>query len=233
MIWKADEVEKSFDAAAPRLRSGQASEASAGSRRVLAGVSMEGRAGEWTVIEGPSGVGKTTFLHILAGILRPDRGRVYWDDLAIFDLDSSELDIQRRRRVGLVFQHHHLLPDLSVEENIALPLNLLGDRNASARARELLAILGLADRAADPVTVLSGGERQRVAVARALAHKPDIIIADEPTGELDRETADKVIELLIHASENERAAVVLATHDPSIAAQARKRVEVHEIKLGR
>ena len=173
---------------------------------------MEVGEGEVRVLLGPSGSGKTTLVHLLAGILEPHGGTVYWGDHPISRWPEERRVRLRRRFLGLVFQHHYLLPELSALENAMLPGWLLG-RPDPARARALLDRLGLSGRARFKPEALSGGERQRVAVARALYARPRLLLADEPTGALDPGNARAVLEALLSLAQEEGAAVLLATHD--------------------
>ncbi len=173
---------------------------------------MEVGEGEVRVLLGPSGSGKTTLVHLLAGILEPHGGTVYWGEHPISRWPEERRVRLRRRFLGLVFQHHYLLPELSALENAMLPGWLLG-RPDPARARALLDRLGLSGRARFKPEALSGGERQRVAVARALYARPRLLLADEPTGALDPGNARAVLEALLSLAQEEGAAVLLATHD--------------------
>lgn len=197
-------------------------------RRILDGVSLRVAAGEWVAVTGPSGVGKTTLLHVLAGILPPDSGQVFWDGEDLQAMRESDRDFRRAHSMGLVFQFHNLLPDLTVEENIGLSLRLArhNGRDAGARVAELLAQLGLAEFAGARIDKLSGGERQRVAVARALAHRPKLLLADEPTGNLDDKSAADVLDLFQTAIRQTGVAIVLSTHNPAVAARAGRRLDL-------
>ncbi len=180
--------------------------------RLFSGLDLEVGEGEVRVLLGPSGSGKTTLVHLLAGILEPHGGTVYWGEHPISRWPEERRVRLRRRFLGLVFQHHYLLPELSALENAMLPGWLLG-RPDPARARALLDRLGLSGRARFKPEALSGGERQRVAVARALYARPRLLLADEPTGALDPGNARAVLEALLSLAQEEGAAVLLATHD--------------------
>lgn len=172
---------------------------------------------EVRVLLGPSGSGKTTLVHLLAGILRPQAGQVCWGETPISDLPEGRLAALRRRYLGLVFQHHYLLPELTALENVALP-GLIEGGPDWGRARDLLGRVGLGAAAARVPEALSGGERQRVAVARALYARPLLLLADEPTGALDPANAEKVLGLILDLAREEGAAVLLATHDERLVA---------------
>jgi lipoprotein-releasing system ATP-binding protein len=189
---------------------------------ILRGVDLAVRAGEAWAIQGPSGSGKSTLLHLLAGLDRPTAGRVRWGDLDVAALPERRVARERLLRVGLVFQRHHLLEELSAVENVSLP-GRIGGRVDVARAQALLALVGLAGRADFVPARLSGGERQRVAVARALYAHPSVVLADEPTGNLDRDAAAAVGDALLAAARAEGAAVVIVTHDDRLAARVDRR----------
>ena len=188
---------------------------------LFTGLGFALEAGEAVAIVGPSGCGKSTLLHHLAGLDRPDAGRVLvggrdWESLA-----PEPRARWRGESIGFVFQLHHLLPELTAEENVALPLLLAGsgDREARAAARELLARVGLVRQASSLPRVLSGGERQRVAIARAVVRSPRLLLCDEPTGSLDAAHAADVLELLLGAARERAGAILLVTHDPGVAAR--------------
>jgi lipoprotein-releasing system ATP-binding protein len=189
-----------------------------GPLRVLKGLDFTVRDGEMLAIAGASGVGKSTLLHILGAIDRPSGGKVLYDGLDIFSLPEAELDAFRNRRVGFVFQFHFLLPEFSALENVMMPGLLAGLRRAelSERAKELLSELGLAHRLRHRPGELSGGEQQRVAVARALLMNPQVVLADEPTGNLDTATGSQLLALLRRLNETRGSTFVIATHDERI-----------------
>ena len=196
----------------------------ADTRALFAGANLDVAAGECVAITGESGIGKSTLLNIVAGLDRPDRGSVHLDGVAISQLSDDERTVLRRQAMGFVFQAFHLLPYLTVLENVALPLKLLAwrDREAAVRAQESLEAVGLGDRRASMPAELSGGEQQRVAVARAVVHRPKLILADEPTGNLDQETGARVLEFLSAATRRHGAAVLLVTHSRQAASIANR-----------
>jgi putative ABC transport system ATP-binding protein len=185
----------------------------------LAGVSLAVARGEFVALVGPSGCGKSTLLNLVSGVDRADAGTVLVDGLELGRAGERELVELRRHTLGIVFQAFHLLPNLSAAENVALPLALAGRRD-DARVAELLARVGLAARAGQRAAELSGGEQQRVAVARALVHHPKVVVADEPTGNLDSASGQRVLALLTELVRADGAALLLATHDLDIAAGA-------------
>lgn len=196
----------------------------AGWRTVLQKFELTADAGEVVALMGPSGSGKSTVLNLLAGMLSPEQGRVeiFLDDAAVCltDLGETPLTRFRRRHVGYVFQFFNLVPTLTVEENVLLPLELNGLERLHDEAVARLVGLGLGDRRHDFPSSLSGGERQRTAIARALAHHPKLVLADEPTGNLDAGNAERVVALLIRETRALASTLVMATHSESIAAQA-------------
>jgi putative ABC transport system ATP-binding protein len=191
-------------------------------REVLSGVSLEIRRGEYLAIVGESGVGKSTFLNLVAGLDAPDHGSIILDGTDIASLDDAARTLLRRASIGFVFQAFHLLPHLTVAQNVALPLSLNGMEPAQAQARllEMLAAVGLAAAAGAYPRELSGGEMQRVAIARALVHRPLLLLADEPTGNLDADTAKQVLALLREQVKRESGAGILVTHSALAAASA-------------
>lgn len=201
---------------------------------VLRGVDLRVAPGEVAVVLGPSGSGKSTLLHLLAGLDRPDAGEVWWGDVPLSSLSRSELAALRARNVGLVFQQHYLLEDLTALENVVLPMRIVGAPD-EGRGRELLAAVGLSERAGHLPAQLSGGERQRAAVARALALDPPCLIADEPTGSLDHARALEVFRLLLDLAADAGKAVVVVTHDETLLAESGRggaRVSVYRLSEG-
>ena len=188
---------------------------------VLQGASFTVGVGERVAIVGRSGTGKSTLLHLLGGLDRPDAGDVCIGGKPIYALTPRERSHLRARQIGFVFQSYHLLPEMDVVENVMLPAMAIGENHARARARvlELLAQVGLSDRATHTPLELSGGEQQRVALARALMNAPSLLLADEPTGNLDRDTGAQILELLFGLAQQHRHALVVVTHAPEVAAR--------------
>ncbi|MBN2056927.1 ABC transporter ATP-binding protein [bacterium] len=188
----------------------------------LGGVSFTARPGEFLVVAGPSGSGKSTLLHVIGGMDRPSRGEVEVSGRRLTHLSDRELTLFRRRLVGMVFQFFNLFPTLSARENIMVPLLLdgLAAGRAGRRADDLLELVGLGARAGHLPEELSGGEVQRIAVARALALAPPVLLADEPTGNLDRATGDRLMGLLRRVTIEQGRSLVMVTHDPAMAAAA-------------
>ena len=205
-------------------------------RPVLAvdGVSLDVRAGELLAVRGRSGSGKTTLLNLLAGLDRPDAGQVHLEGAEISALPERELLELRRRRVGIVFQGFGLVPILTAAENVGVPLRLLRTPAAERERRvaELLDAVGLTAQAAQRPDELSGGQQQRVAIARALAAGPGLLIADEPTGQLDSQTGRAVMDLLRGLVHERGLTAVVATHDPALVGLADEVVELHDGRLG-
>jgi len=186
---------------------------------VLRGVGLELSRGEMVAVLGASGVGKTTLLHILGGLDRPDRGDVYFDGQAYSSLSETDLAAFRNRHVGFVFQFHYLMSEFSALENVMMPLLIAGRSSGESadRAELLLSEVGLKDRVTHLPVELSGGEQQRVAVARALAMEPELILADEPSGNLDVETGRRLHELLVELNRTKKTSFVIATHNQPLA----------------
>ena len=195
---------------------------------ILHGVDLQIRAGESFAIVGASGSGKTTLLGLLAGLDVPSGGGIRFDGHALETLDEEARADLRRRLVGFVFQSFHLLPALTAEENVMLPLELEGVRDARSRARTALEAVGLATRRRHYPAQLSGGEQQRVAIARAFVHGPRVLFADEPTGNLDQRTGHHVVDLLFALNRDHQTTLVLVTHDAALAARCQRRIELDE-----
>lgn len=191
----------------------------AGPLTILDDVSLEIRRGEAVAVTGPSGSGKTTLLGLLAGLDLPNRGRIWLDGEEITTLDEDGRAAVRARSVGFVFQAFHLLAGFTALENVMLPLELKGSDAARRQARDTLAAVGLDARLDHYPRQLSGGEQQRVALARAFAARPAILFADEPTGNLDSHTGERVIDLLLDLNREHHTTLVLVTHDPALAAR--------------
>lgn len=199
---------------------------------VLKGVSLSVAPAETVAVTGPSGSGKSTLLAVMAGLERPSHGRVLHRGRPL-PSDEDRLAEWRRTNLGFIFQNFRLVPGLTALENAALPLEIagLGAGEAAERAAELLKSLGLSKRAGHYPHELSGGEQQRVAIARAYAHEPPLILADEPTGSLDRETALRVLDALLEANSRHKAALVVVTHDPGVAGRMSRRVALESGSL--
>jgi putative ABC transport system ATP-binding protein len=195
---------------------------------ILRGVSLRIGAGESFAIVGASGSGKTTLLGLLAGLDTPTSGSVRLDSHALETLDEEARADLRRRLVGFVFQSFHLLPALTAEENVMLPLELEGRADARARAREALEAVGLGARRRHYPAQLSGGEQQRVAIARAFVHAPRVLFADEPTGNLDQRTGAHIADLLFALNRDHHTTLVLVTHDAKLAARCTRRVTLEQ-----
>jgi lipoprotein-releasing system ATP-binding protein len=189
---------------------------------VLKGVWLGVNKAEVVAILGPSGSGKSTLLHLLAGLDKPTKGEIYWENVPVHASDKNKLAALRLQKLGLVFQHHYLLEELTVLENVTLSGRLRGVIDAG-RAKQVLDSVGLSNRQDFLPRKLSGGERQRVAVARALYSKPSLILADEPTGSLDRENAKAVYALLVELAKREGSAVIMVTHDEGLVKDVDKR----------
>ena len=188
---------------------------------ILRGVDFVIPAGQFVAIMGPSGSGKSTLLGLLAGLDTLSEGQVFLDGEEINRLTEDQMALLRARKIGFVFQSYHLVPTLTAEENVLLPLDLAGDGyQGAARARELLESVGLADRLDHYPVQLSGGEQQRVALARAFVSKPPLVMADEPTGNLDSTNGRRVLEMLLDLNRQEKTTLILVTHDRDLTSQA-------------
>ena len=196
----------------------------------LQGVDLQVEDGEFIAIVGASGSGKSTLLHLIGGIDRPTSGRVRISDIEITSLSDDELAELRARKVGFVFQFHNLIPTLTALENVELPMIFTGIKPAERRRRaeELLRSVGLENRLNHTPLQLSGGQQQRVAIARALANKPDVILADEPTGELDSKTGKSVMQTLKNIREEHGTTLVVVTHEREVAAMADRIIRLRD-----
>ncbi|MCS7244218.1 MAG: ABC transporter ATP-binding protein [Candidatus Calescibacterium sp.] len=202
---------------------------------VLNNISLDIFEGDFIVLMGPSGAGKTTLLFIISALEKPSLGSVFWDDVPVDTLTDSEIQRYKLKKIGLVFQNYYLIPSMTALENVCLPILLLNEYSESEamlRAKELLSIVGIEkNRFNDLVSRFSGGQMQRVAIARALANNPDIIVADEPTGNLDTKNSKIIIELLNKINRDLNKTIIIATHDPKIAAFSDKVIFIQDGKI--
>ncbi len=198
---------------------------------VLSDISLEVAARQFLAIAGPSGSGKSTLLGLIAGLDRPTAGRITVGGVEVTRLGEDALARFRLNTIGYIFQSFHLIPTLTALENVAVPLELAGERDALRRARELLAEVGLAERAHHYPAQLSGGEQQRVAVARAVSRRPPVLLADEPTGNLDSATGKQIIDLLLALNRNLGSTLILVTHDAALAAHADRLVLLRDGRI--
>jgi ABC-type lipoprotein export system ATPase subunit len=198
------------------------------SLEVLRGVNLDVARGDFLALRGASGAGKSTLLHLIGGLDSPNAGEIFFAGQNLTKFSERELTHFRNRRVGFVFQAYHLLPDLDALENVCLPARVarISAEHVETRGRELLGRVGLKDRADHKPSELSGGEQQRVAIARALINEPELLLADEPTGNLDSHTGGEIIELLKSLRVEKQMTLVIATHDAKIAAHAQRVVEL-------
>jgi len=196
----------------------------------LRGISFDTAKGEFLVIMGPSGSGKTTLLNLLGAIDKPTSGKISIDGKDITTLSEGELTKLRRHKIGFIFQFYNLIPALTALENVELPMLTAGfsQKDASERASQLLKTVGLVERMGHLPDELSGGEQQRVAIARALANRPTVILADEPTGDLDSKTGMEVVQILYDTSKKESATVIVVTHDPMITEKADRILQMRD-----
>ena len=199
--------------------------------KALDGVNLKIENGTFTAIVGTSGSGKSTLLHMLGGLDRPTEGKVFVDKKDIFSLKEEALTIFRRRKIGFIFQSYNLIPVLNVKENILLPIELDGGRPDEKYIQKIIALLGLEEKLQNLPGSLSGGQQQRVAVARALAGKPAIILADEPTGNLDSRTSQDVMSLLKVTSERFHQTIVMITHNEEIAQTADRIIRIEDGRI--
>ena len=201
--------------------------------QALDDISFSVEKGEFVAVIGASGSGKSTLLHILGGVDRPTEGKVFVNGEDVYEQDEEALAIFRRRQVGLIYQFYNLIPVLTVEENISLPVKLDGKRINRERLAELLKVLGLVKRRKHLPSQLSGGQQQRVSIGRALINAPAIVLADEPTGNLDTKNAQDIMELLKKSNRAYKQTIILITHDREIAMQADRLLEIQDGKLVR
>lgn len=201
--------------------------------KIIENISAQFNRGEVVALIGKSGCGKTTLLNLISGIDRPDGGEIAIGNTLLNDLSDEELTLMRRNSVGLIFQFFNLIPTLSVIENVSLPSELNGsnDNQVKSRAKELLERVGLGDRLNSYPDVLSGGEQQRVAIARALINDPELILADEPTGNLDDDTAKEILELLLTIARDTEKTMIMATHSSDVIKYADKVYSIHNGSL--
>lgn len=205
--------------------------ASTGDVTILRGVSLSLPERQAVAIVGPSGSGKTSLLMICAGLLRPSTGRIVLNGRDITALDEDAMAIVRRDNMGVVFQNFHLIPTMTAFENVSIPLELAGIDDAGDRARKLLSDVGLGHRFDHYPSQLSGGEQQRVAIARALSMKPTLILADEPTGNLDQETGRAIMDILFDRVRAQGATLALITHDPHLAQACDAQIHIQDGKV--
>ena len=194
-------------------------------------VSFSVQKGEFVAIVGQSGSGKSTLLHLLGGVDIPTSGKIYVDNKNIYAKNEEELAIFRRRNVGLIYQFYNLIPILNVYENMVLPLKLDKQKINEDRVKELLDMLGLSNRVKHLPSQLSGGQQQRVAIGRALINAPAIVLADEPTGNLDKKNGQEIVEILKHSNKKYNQTLILITHDENIALQADRIIRIEDGKI--
>lgn len=199
--------------------------------RALDHVSFTVEKGEMVAVIGKSGSGKSTLMHLLGGVDRPDGGKIWVEGQEVYGRTPEEMAIFRRRKVGLIYQFYNLIPVLDVVENITLPLRLDGQRINQEQLDELLRMLGLEERRKHLPGQLSGGQQQRVSIGRALIHAPALLLADEPTGNLDRQNGQEIIELLKESNRKFRQTILLVTHDESIALQMNRVIRLEDGKI--
>jgi len=201
--------------------------------KALDNVSFTVQKGEFIAVVGPSGSGKSTLLHILGGVDRPTSGKVFIENTDIYSLDETRLAVFRRRQIGLIYQFYNLIPVLNVKENIMLPLLLDGRRPDKAQLDELVATLGLSDRLDYLPNQLSGGQQQRVSIGRAIISNPALMLADEPTGNLDSKNSSEIIGLLRLLNQKRKQTLIVITHDERIALQADRIIAIEDGRITR
>ncbi len=204
------------------------------SLEVLRGVNLTVSKGDFLALRGASGAGKSTLLHLLGGLDSPNTGEIWFGGHNLAKLSANELALFRNAKVGFIFQAYHLLPELDALENVCLPARMarMDAAKAEARAKELLTRVGLPERLDHRPSELSGGEQQRVAIARALINEPPLILADEPTGNLDSHTGEEIIDLLCALRTERNATLIIATHDARVAARAPRAIELVDGQIG-
>ena len=201
--------------------------------KALDNVSFSVKKGEFVAIVGPSGSGKSTLLHLLGGVDRPDGGKVYINGTDIYELNETNLAIFRRRNVGLIYQFYNLIPVLNVEENIVLPMLLDGKKPDKEQLNRVIDILQLSDRRGHLPKQLSGGQQQRVSIGRAVINNPSIVLADEPTGNLDSKNSEEIVQLLKDSNRRYNQTLIVITHDESIALQADRVITIEDGKIAK
>ncbi|MDI6803415.1 MAG: ABC transporter ATP-binding protein [Bacteroidota bacterium] len=201
--------------------------------QVLRGIDLEIYEGEIVSIVGSSGAGKSTLLHILGGLDKPTEGEVYWGEKNISELNDETLAKLRTKEVGFVFQFHHLLPEFTALENVAMPQMILGKTLTAAQnsAKSVLPLVGLAERSNHKPSELSGGEQQRIAIARAIVNKPKVVLADEPTGNLDSATSEELFSLIQSLNKENKQTFIIATHNENLAHRSHRVLRIEDGKL--
>ena len=199
-----------------------------GSRTVFRGINLVVETGEFIAIMGSSGSGKSTLLNLIGGMDVPDKGRIIVDQEIVSAYTEEQLTVYRRTKVGFIFQFFNLLPNITVSENIEMPLLLNNEERQEGRVAEYIRMVGLSGREKDYPSALSGGEQQRVAIARALIHEPGIILADEPTGNLDSRTGTSIVELIKNRAACDKKTVIMVTHNEVIANYATRIIRIHD-----
>lgn len=199
--------------------------------RAVDDISFSVEKGEFVAIVGASGSGKSTLLHLLGGVDKPDSGHVYIEDNDIYSMNDEKLAIFRRRQVGLIYQFYNLIPILNVKENITLPCDLDGNKVSEKRLNELLETLGLSERVNHLPNELSGGQQQRVSIGRALMNHPALLLADEPTGNLDSKASSEIMELLKISNEKYNQTIIMITHDKNLALNAKRIITIEDGKI--
>lgn len=203
----------------------------AGQVKALDNVSFSVNAGEFVAIIGPSGSGKSTLLHLIGGVDQATDGKIYIDGTDIYSLNETNLAIFRRRQIGLIYQFYNLIPVLNVEENITLPMLLDGKTPDKTRTEQVLKSLGLSERVSHLPNQLSGGQQQRVSIGRAIINNPALVLADEPTGNLDSKNSQEIMELLKDSNRKNNQTLIVITHDEKIALQADRIITINDGKI--